>query len=222
MYWLADCLIGILIMVYEIIPIFLGSVIHDITETTKGHFFHCYIVSPKNDRFSPCFLLRPGSPFEQRFLSKLTLQKKKVVPALSSQEHTLDYSKQIQKRKKRSCNSWGHDPATASRQRNSKNQSTKCAVLPKSHMSSFISEMAKQTINFKSFWVDFKHLGSEKIDTVDLQLFLFNTSPILLQYAKKATTLKEQKKSLLKLQNQGVYVALFFQMFILFFPRRDL
>ena len=172
--------------------------------------------------FPPAFCWDPVPRLNSGFCQNWHYKKKKVVPALSSQEHTLDYSKQIQKRKKRSCNSWGHDPATASRQRNSKNQSTKCAVLPKSHMSSFISEMAKQTINFKSFWVDFKHLGSEKIDTVDLQLFLFNTSPILLQYAKKATTLKEQKKSLLKLQNQGVYVALFFQMFILFFPRRDL
>lgn len=176
--------------------------------------------------FPPAFCWDPVSPFEQLFLSKLTLQKKKVVPALSSQEHTLDYSKQIQKRKKRSCSSWGHDPATASRQRNSKNQSTKCAVLPKSHMSSFISEMGQGKNRFQEFLSRFLTSWKWKNWHSWLTAVSFQKKvPYYYSMRKSKNYIKrtKKKKSLLKLPNQGVYVWVYsFKLSILFFPKRDL
>lgn len=169
-----------------------------------------------------CFLLRPGSPVWTAVFVKIDTTKKKVVPALSSQEHTLDYSKQIQKRKKRRCNSWDHDPATASRQRNSKNQSTKCAVLPKSHMWSFISEMGQGKNRFQEFLSRFLTSWKWKNWHSWLTAVSFQHKSHITTVCEKGNYIKRTKKKFAKTSNQGVYVGLFFQIVILFFPRRDL
>lgn len=106
------------------------------------------------------------------------------------------------KTKERSCSGWGHDPATASRQRNSKNQSTKCAVLPKSHMSSLISEMGQANNQFREFLSRILKSRKWRTDTLDLQLFLFKKKVHVTTVCEKAKTLKTPKR-LLKLQIKG-------------------